>query len=103
MSSSKGIFNLLHFVGGAEAVEEVQEGDARLQGGGLGDQGEVHDFLDVVGAEHGPAGGAAGHDVGVVAEDDSAWAAMARADTWKTVEVSSPAILYMLGIISNSP
>ncbi len=48
----------------------------RAQGGGLGDQGKVHDFLDVVGAEHGPAGGAAGHDVGVVAEDvESAWAA----------------------------
>src|SRR5512137_2814403 len=34
---------------------------------------------------------------------DSAWAAMARAETWKTVEVSSPAILNMLGIISNGP
>src|SRR6185369_9362281 len=62
-------FHFLDFVGGAEAVEEVQEGDPRAQGGALGDQGEVHDFLDVVGAEHGPAGGAAGHDVGVVAED----------------------------------
>ena len=34
---------------------------------------------------------------------DSACVAMARAETWKTVEVSSPAILYMLGIISSSP
>src|SRR6185369_13974805 len=34
---------------------------------------------------------------------ESAWAAMARAETWKTVEVSSPAILNMLGIISKSP
>ena len=35
----------------------------------LGDQGKVHDFLNVVGAEHGPTGGAAGHNVGMVAED----------------------------------
>ncbi len=34
---------------------------------------------------------------------ESAWAARARAATWKTVGVSSPAILYMLGIMSNSP
>jgi hypothetical protein len=34
---------------------------------------------------------------------DRAWAAMARAETWKTVEVNSPAILNMLGIISSSP
>ena len=66
----KGQFlDLLDLVRGAEAVEEVQERDPCAEGGGLGDQGEVHDLLDVVGAEHGPAGGAAGHDVGVVAED----------------------------------
>jgi hypothetical protein len=34
---------------------------------------------------------------------ESAWAARARAAMWKTVLVSSPAILYMLGIISRSP
>ena len=34
---------------------------------------------------------------------ESAWAARARAAMWKTVEVSSPAILYMLGIISSRP
>src|SRR5512147_3064416 len=34
---------------------------------------------------------------------ERAWAAMARAATWKTVLVSSPAILYMLGIISSRP
>jgi len=31
------------------------------------------------------------------------WQARERAETWKTVEVSSPAILYMFGIISRSP
>src|SRR5664279_926434 len=34
---------------------------------------------------------------------DSAWAATARAATCITVLVSSPAILYMLGIISSRP
>ena len=31
------------------------------------------------------------------------WAATVRADTWKTPGNSSPAILYILGIISNRP
>ncbi len=34
---------------------------------------------------------------------DNAVVAMARADTWNTVGVSSPAILYIFGIISNKP
>ena len=34
---------------------------------------------------------------------DSAWVAIARAATWNTVDVSSPAILYRLGIISSRP
>ena len=33
----------------------------------------------------------------------SAWDATVRADTWKTAGSSSPAILYMLGIISSRP
>ncbi len=34
---------------------------------------------------------------------DSAWAAKERAATWRTVGVSSPAILYMFGIMSKRP
>ena len=34
---------------------------------------------------------------------DNPWQASERAVTWKTVLVSSPAILYMLGIIRSSP
>src|SRR5690348_11098898 len=34
---------------------------------------------------------------------ESPWHASERAAMWKTVGVSSPAILYMLGIISRSP
>ena len=33
----------------------------------------------------------------------SAWAASARAETWKTQGSSSPAILYMFGIMSSKP
>ena len=55
-------------MGGAEAVKIVQEGDTAAQGRGLGDQGKVHDLLYIVGTEESPAGGAAGHDVGMVAE-----------------------------------
>ena len=35
----------------------------------MGDESEVHDFLDAVGAQHRETGLAAGHDVGMVAED----------------------------------
>jgi len=34
---------------------------------------------------------------------DRAWVAIVRAATWMTAGVSSPAILYMLGSISNRP
>ena len=34
---------------------------------------------------------------------DRPWAASERAATWNTVEVSSPAILYMFGIMSSRP
>ena len=61
--------DLLDLVGGAEAVEEVQERHATLDGGQVGHRREVHDLLDVALGEHGEAGLAAGHDVGVVAED----------------------------------
>ncbi len=63
------LFNLLHFVGGPETIEVVQHRNAGLKGRSLGDQGEVHDFLHVVRAEHGPTGLPAGHNIGVVTED----------------------------------
>ena len=54
---------------GAEAVEEVQERDARLKRSGVGDECQVHGLLHGVGAQHREAGSAAGHDIRVVAED----------------------------------
>ena len=61
--------DLLDLVGGAEAVEEVQERHLALDGREVGDGSEVHDLLHVALGEHGEAGLAAGHDVGVVTED----------------------------------
>ena len=57
------LLDLVHLVRGAEAVKEMDEGNARLQGCGLGDERGVHDFLDVVGGQQRPAGLADGHDV----------------------------------------
>ncbi len=61
--------DLLNLVGGAEAVKEVDERHAALDGGEVRDGREVHDLLDAALGEHGEAGLTAGHDVGVVAED----------------------------------
>src|SRR5574340_777603 len=63
------LFYLSHFVGSAEAVEKVQQRDARVECGRLRDQGEVHDFLDAGGREQTPAGLPDGHDVAVIAEN----------------------------------
>ena len=59
----------LHLVRGAEAVEAVHERIARLDGGQMRDCCEVHRLLRRGGHQHAVAGGAAGHEVGVVAED----------------------------------
>ena len=63
------LLDLHDLVGGAEAVEEVDEGNARLQGGLGGDQGKILGFLNVLGTQQAPAGLAGGHDITVVAED----------------------------------
>ena len=56
-------------MGGAEAVEEVDEGDAALDGSQVGHGAQVHDLLHIGFGQHGKAGLAAGHHVRVVAED----------------------------------
>ena len=61
--------DLLDLVGGTEAVEEVDEGNAAFDGGQVGDSAQIHDFLHVGLAQHGKAGLTAGVDVGVVTED----------------------------------
>ena len=62
-------FDLLDFMGGAEAVEEVHERHAALDGGKVRYKREVHDFLHGGGSEHGKASLAAAHYVAVIAED----------------------------------
>jgi len=61
--------DLVDLVRGAEAVEEVQEGHARAQRGGLGDERHVVGLLRVGRGEHGEPAAARGVDVGVIAED----------------------------------
>ena len=61
--------DLADLVGGAEAVEEVDEGHVALDGGQVGHGAQIHALLGVDGAQHGVPGGTAGHHVRVVAED----------------------------------
>ena len=61
--------DLLNLMRSAEAVEEVQKRDAPLDSREVRHRSQVHDFLHVTLGEHGEAGLAAGHDIGVVAED----------------------------------
>ena len=61
--------DLLDLVRGTETVEEVDEGNAALDGGQMGHGSQVHDLLGIVLAQHGEAGLTAGHDVGVIAKD----------------------------------
>ena len=80
-SSSRSVLDLADLVRGAEAVEEVQERDPRLQGSGLGDQGEVVRLLHGVGAEQGEAGAAAAITSLWSPKIDRACVARARAAT----------------------
>ena len=61
--------DLLDLVRGAEAVEEVDERDAALDGRQVRHRGEVHDLLNVGLRQHGEAGLTAGVHVAVVAEN----------------------------------
>ena len=68
---------------GAETVKEVQEGNAALDRGQVGDGAEVHDFLHVALGQHGKASLTAGHHVAVIAKDVQG---MARNGTGAHVE-----------------
>ena len=64
--------HLLDLMGGAEAIEQMEQRQARLQGQGHGDGGEVARLLHRGRHEHRAAGGAAGHHITVVAENREA-------------------------------
>ena len=61
--------DFLDLVAGAEAVEEVEERHAALQGGEVGHRGEVHHLLHRALGQQGEAGLTGAHHVGVVTED----------------------------------
>ena len=61
--------DFLDLVAGAEAVEEVEERHAALEGGEVGHRGEVHHLLHRALGQQGEARLAGAHHVGVVAED----------------------------------
>ena len=61
--------DLLDLMGGTEAVEEVLHGDVALDGREMRHRAEIHALLHAGGGELCPAGLAAGHDVGVIAEN----------------------------------
>ena len=63
------IGNLAHFVGGAETIEEVDEGHAAFQRGRVGNGGHIRGFLGGGAAKHGEAGGAGAHHVAVITEN----------------------------------
>ena len=61
--------DLLDLVGGTEAVKEVDERNAGLDGRQMRNRTQVHNFLRVGLSQHGETGLAAGHNVGLIAED----------------------------------
>ena len=64
--------NLLDFMGGPEAIEEVDKRHAGVKGRSLGDQGKVLGFLHTGGGQHGKPGLPDGHHVRVITEDGQA-------------------------------
>lgn len=87
--------NLINLVGGAEAIKEVDKGHAGSQRRGYTPQPPDLRFLHITRGQHGKASCATGHHIGMIAKIERPCVAIARAATWNTAEVSSPAILYM--------
>ena len=56
-------------MGGTEAVKTVHESIPAADGGQMSNGSQIHGFLRAGGHEHGVAGGTAGHEVGVIAEN----------------------------------
>ena len=63
------LFDLGDLVRSAEAIEEMQERNARLQGRGVRDQRHVHGFLHRIGRQQRKAGRPDRHGVLMIAKD----------------------------------
>ncbi len=61
--------DLVHLVGGAKTVEEMDKGHPALQGDAVGNQRQILRLLHRAGGEHGKAGTARRHHVLMVTED----------------------------------
>ena len=98
------LLDLGDLVRGPEAVEEVQERNARLERGGVGDQrrGRGPPEPTRSTAWRSRSGGRPSRRSGRRRSTARAWQ-QSRAATCMEKGVSSPAILYMLGIISSRP
>ncbi len=62
-------FNLLNFVRSTEAIEEVQECHALVDGSQMSNSAEIHNLLRRGRCQHGKTGVADCHNVGMVTED----------------------------------
>ena len=65
-------FNLLDFVRSTETIEEIDKGNAALDGSKMGNTSEVHHFLNTTLSQHSEARLASGHHILMVAEDAEA-------------------------------
>ena len=63
------LLDLVHFVGRAEPIEEMQERHPRFEGGGVGDHRQIVNFLDRIRSQHGPSRLPDGHHVTVISEN----------------------------------
>lgn len=63
------LFHLLDFMAGPESIKEVDKRNSCLKGRRLGDEGVIHGLLNVVAGEHGKAGGAGSHHIGMITEN----------------------------------
>jgi hypothetical protein len=95
--------DLPHLVRRAEPVEEVEEGHPRLEGCRVGHEGQVVRFLTDPEARRAKPIWRQAITSEWSPKIDRAWVARVRAATCSVNGVSSPAILYMLGIMRRSP
>jgi hypothetical protein len=79
--------DLVHLVGGTEAIEEVNEGQAASQGCDVGNQGKVMGLLHCESAQHGGTSLTNSHDITVASEDGQSLASNFTCghmdDTWQ--------------------